>query len=568
MVGAAVLLVAALPVPSFQDVTVFGRMLGNRFLDSLDVRDAGTGAKCDGVTDDTVAFQAAFAAVTATATGKGRAVLVPAGRCMVSATLTLALVQNQSVSITGRGQDISELFWTSDTDGITVTETGAHNSPARDGSAVSGTKFAISGVSLVRQRATTGHTALLVNGNADNNNGNNSPVTQIRDVSIHGSSLGGGWTRAIDLYETATAEISDVALTAGYTVGGAGGFQDIYTNLGDGISIRGLPSGAPGYGCYYATDVHITNVRTTGFNNGTLIGDCIQGVSIVNMTTLFNNIGFVWLNTAPYQQDGLWISNSNFNDKIGGIQTVYLNLVTITGSMFLNALPRSPWAGITTLNTFILSISGNVFQGRALAGEYAAIIGADGNYLADLGANVTITGNTVFSTGNAGFNFTGNVTNILVDANSVYTLNNDLFYQNDVGASNFQFGTNTLNGVAYTGSAPNQHGQAVTMPRMTITGNMGFKGTIPVFQAANCGTGPVMDTGSTNSAGGFTEGTTATGCVVLYAAPGFQAKPICQFYADDGLTFAKGFSNNGLFSITHPSAGNRHFTWSCVESVN
>ena len=104
------------------------------------------GAKFDGATDDTRAWQLAIA--EALKAPYGSVIKVSAGRSLVSETLGISLTDNKAVALRGAGADVSEVVWTKPVDGIRVDlKDQAANS--RDAFATGG-KFSFEGVSLIQ----------------------------------------------------------------------------------------------------------------------------------------------------------------------------------------------------------------------------------------------------------------------------------------------------------------------------------------------------------------------------------------------------------------------------------
>jgi hypothetical protein len=84
--------------------------------------------------------------------------------------------------------------------------------------------------------------------------------------------------------------------------------------------------------------------------------------------------------------------------------------------------------------------------------------------------------------------------------------------------------------------------------------------------ATSCGTGPAVDSQSTDFDGIITEGTTATGCTVTFHQ-GFSRSPSCVVAPQASATltsFAYTVGANAI-TITHGSASNGLFNWHCFS---
>ncbi|WP_075596119.1 hypothetical protein [Novacetimonas hansenii] len=122
------------------------RLVSDKFGEALSVLDFG--AKCDGTTDDTVAFNAATAAVADTKTGSGGSVLhhvlIPGKACVITGTVNLP----RGVWLSGTGMSGSELIFG---DNSQILFTGNNVTNSWVGSRLSDLYINVSGVTSAQK---------------------------------------------------------------------------------------------------------------------------------------------------------------------------------------------------------------------------------------------------------------------------------------------------------------------------------------------------------------------------------------------------------------------------------
>ena len=95
-----------------------------------------------------------------------------------------------------------------------------------------------------------------------------------------------------------------------------------------------------------------------------------------------------------------------------------------------------------------------------------------------------------------------------------------------------------------------------------LAGHIASTGTAPVGSA--CGTTPTVASGSTDTRGSVTEGTTATGCVITFAAA-YASAPFCVVSSPNGAPLTGYTTSTAALTITNASATGDDFTWECMQ---
>lgn len=280
----------------------------------IDVRRLG--ATCDGVdTDaDTPAFRSALA--RAALRPYGTTIHVPAGRCLLSESLSASLVDNQALSIEGAGADVSELVFTADTDGVAITLSSA-NAWLRSGTTnLSGALFHMAGLSLVRGTTTEGRNAVTISNAATVNPG--SRQVQLENLVVRGDGAGGNFQNGIVLSKVSTALVDNFYFHAAYTAGSTG------------VGI--VMSSAPGFN---GGGLNVTRTEIEYAQTCYRLGEYLQGITISN-------------SSCVGAQDGILASSASLsNDLIASTTShwdVRHSVVTSNG-----------WNSITFVNNYLLA---------------------------------------------------------------------------------------------------------------------------------------------------------------------------------------------------------------------
>lgn len=281
------------------------------------------GAKGDGVTDDSAAFNNALA----TNGGLVGGISIPAGKYVLGAGLTYTMANSTAeFRIQGAGSEVTQLIWTVAA-GLTVNFIGQFNS------------ISISGMSMLTH-SNNAATAISLVQTAVVPNAGNTPVSSITDVTLRGFdgySVTNCWAVGIQV------SISNINFSGLHIVGSS-------ADDGIGVYIQG-PVGSPPVvfdfvSCYFET-----------LSQCLIYGGNVQGIAVTGC----NFIGKYGItNTAGLGLgDQLAVTNSQFACSLGGIvlQSQVSN-VAISNSLFIIA---SNVFGIYLASSNVFQIVGNSF---------------------------------------------------------------------------------------------------------------------------------------------------------------------------------------------------------------
>lgn len=385
-------------LPTTASGTTTPRSLAARAADRFNIRDFG--AVCDGnsanATANTTAIQNAVNA--ATAATFGATVYVPSGRCVLNGSITAAVSGNNAFAITGEGQEISELDWTSSGNGLVVTLTGNGYWIRQAASGVTGPTVAVSGLSLIADGATrTVGSALSMTATSDFVTARPAPSTIIKDVAIRSGNNGANWLNGITLTDMPQVAIDTAVITWATNQAANAGIQYLATGTISptiySLSNSNITGGAT-YGLYvdgavqgfYATNNSIyafTPVYWTGNGNQ-------DNVQIVNN---YVNYSVVGINNPPAQSV---ISNNLFN-SFNSASVPGVGVLLKAGSVIV----KSNVFYVTTNNTAIVcqtdaaTVSSNQFNAMSDNIIYGP---ANGILLSAVTKNQLVSNNTFSNT--------------------------------------------------------------------------------------------------------------------------------------------------------------------------
>ena len=424
-------LAAATPLPS---LAIASRSLASRFSDDLNVRDYG--AKCDGTTDDTAAFQATIAVATGQVPSGGSAtqfsgivgvgpnkngsakIVVPSGACILSATLTANLLQNGGFAMVGEGTSHTELVWTSAGDGLDVNfaaNTLGNDIVHNPATGYSGQALLIRGIKFSTAYAGAANTGVALNiKGIPLVLANVAPTQVIEDVAFTNRAGWVGATQAwavglrftdpdflfisravaIDLRESKTAGFQ---IVSDAPVGGTGHGEIVCQDCGSyggsaffdisGRAIQGVFLERP---FWLEVSTGVTWLSALQALNGSLSihaasgGAAVANVHVSNIGTVFSQGGFYYANSnvAGTNWYGEWYDGVDW--------------VNVTGDTITAPPAGAQGSGATTYNAYGIVINqgaqgSGVYDGLPSLFSNVSVAGSDYGFSAQ-GPNVVVQG--------------------------------------------------------------------------------------------------------------------------------------------------------------------------------
>ena len=291
------------------------------------------------------------------------------------------------------------------------------------------------------------------------------------------------------------------------------------SNLGGGVSIAGS---APDFGIIF-------NLSDSAFFNtsvGFLYGTFFQGVTIRNSNFTLGTTGI----SVPATSSGTFqlnVTDSQFNTT-GNQIDIESDITSVSISHNLFFVPGSKCGIVIGGGRQIAITGGNAFLPFSGFGSPALATGVCINVSDPPGTNI-VTGN-VYGGQSVTLDF-GNMLN--------------------TGSHNWLIGPNNYANV----TQPNNNGGTGNIIEHFTNG--------PPTVAGACGGGtPSVDAASTDLAGAFTEGTTATGCSINFQH-GWAAAPNCLVAALGAVAVTAVGTSPSQFSITNASSSGQRFSYIC-----
>jgi hypothetical protein len=328
------------------------------------VRDFG--AAGDGLTNDTAAVQAAFAAAA-----NGDIVIFPAGRYLLTAPISVTMPAGKAITIQGEGQDISVLHFPTGS-GIAVTFSDQFCSiHVRDVSITTGRAGALDTAVFLKQTTTC------------NTNPACNPLSDFTNVTIRGDDGYGNqhfWGTGVNVVDVSVINFTNL----GYFGSG---------KLGRGVILTGIDNYAPcGGAAAIGVVYNFYGCTFEIFDTAIVYGTYIQGVSVVSCNFTEGNIG-IFAPQGALNLDQLSVTTSQFGELNNAILVqAKLNSTTFLGNLFIVGNNQN---GIV-LNSDSSCVTGNVFAGVG-AGNNNGLFVADsiqcivtGNSFSDLSVGVAL----------------------------------------------------------------------------------------------------------------------------------------------------------------------------------
>ncbi len=382
------------------------RTLVGRFSETIDVKDFG--AAGDGVTDDTAAFNAAFAQARTALATQSVEILLPPGRYKLSSAWMPAITAAKPFAVAGAGPGMTTVIFTG-TDGFDIT-------------AASTAAVMVTGMQLLRTSASPlfANTALSVVGSGTR------VVASHLDIQDTSGTQTDGWATGVGLVATSNASVDDVRVEMPLAPSG--------TVAGVGVSIGGTTA-------MFATDNHVDDLVATGGWAGLSVPGFAQGVYVSKPVFVANTYGINWNGNQTGDAAELLVADGGeFNNVIAGIYLAHGSLSQIVSNHFFRFNPSTTGAwdaiDLETGNNYV--VSGNNIYGAAKGTETGIMADNLG------GTPNTITGNVIGSVAGYGISLSGTTVDTTVSGNSLNGTTNAVY-----DASN---GSNLLGPVMWNGN--------------------------------------------------------------------------------------------------------------------
>jgi len=278
--------------PQKSDLRHWGEAVGGAVSTALQSVPTGElaafGAVGDGVTDNSVAFENAFAAIA-----NGGKIHVSCGVFKITSTPSVTVAAGKHAEFVGDGQDCT-----------VILISGAINGPTFNfGNQWSSVRTA--GISFVSDAVGTG-ACLVYQGSFTNSSSAYAATSSVENVTFRGSDAYTTQTRycGSGFWENGISNLNIIAPT----------YQGIPSRAGTAISLQGT-----GTGSTYSVQINISHAVVNNCYNAVSYGDWVQGVALVlNNVTGCNN-GVVTPGSPSGTLSGLLAATNQFNTFICGI---------------------------------------------------------------------------------------------------------------------------------------------------------------------------------------------------------------------------------------------------------
>jgi hypothetical protein len=474
----------------------------------------------DGSTDNTTAWSNYKTAVGST----NACLFFPAGvYAFNSAPTAWTLAASQTLTFSGSGPDVMELYFPNNNTGFVFSFTQS----APDYIAGSALNFSNASVTTNQLGAGDG---IKITGNSPNNTVPKS--TFIKNVSFRGHSSGKYWTNALNFQNLYQVMVEDTSIYG----------PDNTFNLGTGILFNGPSStaqsivlnvsnlnayflnvGINATGTHQGVNVQQSNI--TGVTTGVACGDGTSGGSQCIVAN--SQIEAVHNNVILNLPGGAMISNNLFilGARAGALTTDFILKMT------------------TSPNTVV---SNNIFDAtNSGSGSFPSCVdlsNGTGN------PHSTFTGNSYVNCTTGYKASAANSLGITSIGNSFQgTISPNWYVNLSLGGSSHNVLDDSGPGLAVADSV-----HAAQLYR-----HLGASPAAPT----SCGTSPSIGAGSTDEFGTFTTGSGApTACTITFAAPNWSTAVVCEVQGQNTFTLAAATATTTTLSIAF-SAASTSQTW-------
>lgn len=412
------------------------RQLASRFNDQINVRDYG--AKGDGATDDTMAFDRAIAAATNVtaprAHNTGAKIYVPCGKYILTARLVVTMGPNAAIGFYGDTASCSELQWNVRDGGLDFelphqTMTSPSRSLAGASSGL-GAAVDVEHLSFVNNAPGDVYTGIALRINQPiptNSIASGGPDQTISDVRWYSlapglggvSGQGQNWRIGIEIAEAPYTHIDHVT--------GTQWSNKIPYGPPDSAGIHIVSNGSATD--YFQQQVWLTNYSQQGAYRGLAVdGHNLQGLYASGLFLLENALAIDWEAPAADASASFTLTGSSLDGAFGSIRLMHVRQVMISNTEILSpgnygvALPGN-YYGILDAGADNVMLSNNVIIpacGRCTPGLFAPGFKSYGilvnDQVPDDGQGSVISNNTI-SSGDVGIQAEGG--QILVVGNSI-----------------------------------------------------------------------------------------------------------------------------------------------------
>jgi hypothetical protein len=344
------------------------------------------GARGDGVTDDTSAFQSALNA--AVAASPGGSVHIPCGTYKITAALTAPVGAGKALTIRGEGQECAKVVFPN-ASGITITYGNQFSSTT------------ISNFSIITATGNVNTCGLILQYQSANSNPALSAVSSISNMTIRGDDSYGAKTHFWG-YGVLVINVSNINFN-GLTYVGSNNY------LGNGVDLQGLPA-LSSNGVQY----NFNSCTFGSANAGIVYSSWIQGVTVAQSNFTGGTYGVY----VPSGSSGplmlLQVSNNQFNVANGVYEGSAVVATMISNNLFI--LGTNATGAYITSSGF--SVTGNQFNAASspannygtfvsgLTGSGFGVISANGYQFLSVGVQLASGSNRVNLQSNAYLNNT------------------------------------------------------------------------------------------------------------------------------------------------------------------